>query len=162
MQSSYECVHVLRVLLPSWPQKRVYSNRRKPVSMICTLTPINAINLNVAAKNCTDNFIKLVSQSAKNCPSAKLNSCKLKVDKVWKTQFGWLVQILTWETSSLVTMPNESQQFFSQMLLRNGKCYSTEKRPYEFINKSAIIKKIILVYLFPKWKRKMWIWKEQS
>ena len=28
------------------------------------------------------------------------------------------------------------------MSLRNGKCYSTEKRPYEFINKSAIIKKL--------------------
>ena len=49
--------------------------------MICILTPMNARNLNVVAKNRTN-------KSAENCPSAKLNSCKLKVDKVWNTQFG--------------------------------------------------------------------------
>ena len=160
MQSSYECVHVLRVLLPSWPQKRVYSNRRKPVSMICTLTPINARNLNVAAKNCTDNFIKLVLSKCKKLSIRKIKlmlteSWQSLEDTIWLTRSNFdsrdVVSRYHAKWKSTIFFPNASK-----------KCYSTEKRPYEFINKSAIIKKIILVYLFPKWKRKMWIWKEQS
>ena len=40
--------------------------------MICILTPINARNLNVAAKNRTNNFIKLVLSKCKKLSIRKI------------------------------------------------------------------------------------------